>query len=131
MDGNEHKRIGVYICHCGLNIAGMVDVEELAEYAASLDSVAVSRHYRYMCSDPGQALIKEDIKDLGLNRIVIASCSPRMHELTFRQVCQDAGLNPYLYEQANIRELCSWVHDDKNIATEKAKDIVRAAVRRV
>jgi heterodisulfide reductase subunit A len=131
MDGNEHKRIGVYICHCGLNIAGTVDVEELAEYAASLDSVAVSRHYRYMCSDPGQALIKEDIKDLGLNRIVIASCSPRMHELTFRQVCQDAGLNPYLYEQANIRELCSWVHDDKNIATEKAKDIVRAAVRRV
>jgi len=131
MDENEHKRIGVYICHCGLNIAGTVDVEELAEYAASLDSVAVSRHYRYMCSDPGQALIKEDIKDLGLNRIVVASCSPRMHELTFRQVCQDAGLNPYLYEQANIRELCSWVHDDKNIATEKAKDIVRAAVRRV
>jgi heterodisulfide reductase subunit A len=131
MDRNEHRRIGVYICHCGLNIAGTVDVEEVAEYAASLDSVAVSRHYRYMCSDPGQALIKEDIKDLGLNRIVVASCSPRMHELTFRQVCQDAGLNPYLYEQANIRELCSWVHDDKNIATEKAKDIVRAAVRRV
>jgi heterodisulfide reductase subunit A len=131
MDRNEHRRIGVYICHCGLNIAGTVDVEEVAEYAASLDSVVVSRHYRYMCSDPGQALIKEDIKDLGLNRIVVASCSPRMHELTFRQVCQDAGLNPYLYEQANIRELCSWVHDDKNIATEKAKDIVRAAVRRV
>jgi len=131
MNRNEHKRIGVYICHCGLNIAGTVDVEEVAEYAANLDSVVVSRHYRYMCSDPGQALIKEDIKDLGLNRIVVASCSPRMHELTFRQVCQDAGLNPYLYEQANIRELCSWVHDDKNIATEKAKDIVRAAVRRV
>jgi heterodisulfide reductase subunit A len=131
MDRNEHRRIGVYICHCGLNIAGTVDVEEVAKYAASLDSVVVSRHYRYMCSDPGQALIKEDIKDLGLNRIVVASCSPRMHELTFRQVCQDAGLNPYLYEQANIRELCSWVHDDKNIATEKAKDIVRAAVRRV
>jgi len=84
-----------------------------------------------MCSDPGQALIKEDIKNLGLNRIVVASCSPRMHELTFRQVCQDGGLNPYLYEQANIRELCSWIHSDKKIATEKAKDIVRAAVRRV
>jgi heterodisulfide reductase subunit A len=131
MDRNGHRRIGVYICHCGLNIAGTVDVEEVAEYAASLDSVAVSRHYRYMCSDPGQALIKEDIKNLGLNRIVVASCSPRMHELTFRHVCQDAGLNPYLYEQANIRELCSWVHGDKKIATEKAKDIVRAAVRRV
>jgi len=131
MGRNGHRRIGVYICHCGLNIAGTVDVEEVAEYAASLDSVVVSRHYRYMCSDPGQALIKEDIKDLGLNRIVVASCSPRMHELTFRQVCQDSGLNPYLYEQANIRELCSWVHDDKKIATEKAKDIVRAAVRRV
>ena len=131
MGRNGHRRIGVYICHCGLNIAGTVDVEEVAEYAASLDSVVVSRHYRYMCSDPGQALIKEDIKDLGLNRIVVASCSPRMHELTLRQVCQDSGLNPYLYEQANIRELCSWVHDDKKIATEKAKDIVRAAVRRV
>jgi heterodisulfide reductase subunit A len=131
MGRNGHRRIGVYICHCGLNIAGTVDVEEVAEYAASLDSVVVSRHYRYMCSDPGQVLIKEDIKNLGLNRIVVASCSPRMHELTFRQVCQDSGLNPYLYEQANIRELCSWVHDDKKIATEKAKDIVRAAVRRV
>jgi len=131
MDRNGPRRIGVYICHCGSNIAGTVDVEAVAEYAASLDSVAVSRHYRYMCSDPGQALIKEDIKDLGLNRVVVASCSPRMHELTFRQVCQDAGLNPYLYEQANIRELCSWVHDDRDIATEKAKDIVRAAVRRV
>lgn len=131
MGRNGHRRIGVYICHCGSNIAGTVDVEEVAEYAASLDSVVVSRHYRYMCSDPGQALIKEDIKNLGLNRIVVASCSPRMHELTFRQVCQDGGLNPYLYEQANIRELCSWIHSDKKIATEKAKDIVRAAVRRV
>jgi len=131
MDRNGHRRIGVYICHCGLNIAGTVDVEEVAEYAGTLDSVVVSRHYRYMCSDPGQALIKEDIKKLGLNRVVVASCSPRMHELTFRQVCQDSGLNPYLYEQANIRELCSWVHNDKKIATEKAKDIVRAAVRRV
>ena len=131
MNRDEDRRIGVYICHCGLNIAGTVDVEEVAEYAGSLDSVVVSRHYRYMCSDPGQALIKEDIEKLGLNRVVVASCSPRMHELTFRSACQDGGLNPYLYEQANIRELCSWVHNDKKIATQKAKDIVRAAVRRV
>ena len=127
----EEIRIGVYICHCGLNIAGTVDVEELASYALGLPSVVVSRDYRYMCSDPGQTLIKDDIKNLGLNRVVVASCSPRMHEPTFRRACQDAGLNPYLFEHANIREHCSWVHDDRQIATEKAKDLVRAAVRRV
>jgi heterodisulfide reductase subunit A len=127
----EEIRIGVYICHCGLNIAGTVDVEEVASYALGLPSVVVSRDYRYMCSDPGQMLIKNDIKELGLNRVVVASCSPRMHEPTFRRACQDAGLNPYLFEHANIREHCSWVHDDRQIATEKAKDLVRAAVRRV
>ena len=127
----EEVRTGVYICHCGLNIAGVVDVEKLAEYAGTLDSVVISRHYSYMCSDPGQALIKDDIKNLKLNRVVVASCSPRMHELTFRKACQAAGLNPYLYEHANIREHCSWVHSDREIATEKAKDIVRAAIRRV
>ncbi|MFC1990556.1 4Fe-4S binding protein [Chloroflexota bacterium] len=127
----EEIRTGVYICHCGLNIAGIVDVEKVAEYAGTLDSVVVSRHYSYMCSDPGQALIKDDIKNLNLNRVVVASCSPRMHELTFRKACQAAGLNPYLYEHANIREHCSWVHNDREIATEKAKDIVRAAIRRV
>jgi len=131
MKVDAEKRIGVYICHCGLNIAGTVDVEEVARYAGTLDSVVVSRDYRYMCSDPGQALIKDDIKELSLNRVVVASCSPRMHELTFRNACQDAGLNPYLYEQANIREFCSWVHDDRKEATEKAKAIVRAAVKRV
>ena len=130
MDKEEIKT-GVYICHCGLNIAGVVDVEKLAEYAGTLDSVVVARHYPYMCSDPGQALIKDDISNLKLNRVVVASCSPRMHEPTFRKACQAAGLNPYLYEHANIREHCSWVHDDKEIATEKAKDIVRAAIRRV
>jgi len=128
---DTERRIGVYVCHCGLNIAGTVDVEELAEYAATLDSVVVARHYPYMCSDPGQTLIRDDIEHSKLNRVVVASCSPRMHELTFRKACQAAGLNPYLYEHANIREHCSWVHDDKAIATEKAKDIVRAAVRRV
>ena len=124
-------RVGVYICHCGLNIAGTVDVEELTKYAATLPNVVISRDYRYMCSDPGQDLIKNDIKELGLNRVVVASCSPRMHELTFRKACQSAGLNPYLYEQANIREHCSWVHADKKQGTEKAKDLVRAAVQRV
>ncbi|MFC2006481.1 4Fe-4S binding protein [Chloroflexota bacterium] len=131
MGADTQRRIGVYICHCGLNIAGTIDVEKLAEYVGTLDSVVVSRHYHYMCSEPGQALIKDDIKKYKLNRVVVASCSPRMHELTFRKACQAGGLNPYLYEQANIREHCSWVHDDKEVATEKAKDIVRAAVKRV
>jgi heterodisulfide reductase subunit A len=127
----EEIKTGVYICHCGLNIAGTVDVEEVARYAQDLPTVVVARHYHYMCSDPGQALIKDDIKNLGLNRVVVASCSPRMHEPTFRRACQDAGLNPYLFEHANIREHCSWVHADTKLATDKAKDLVRAAVRRV
>ena len=125
----NEKRIGVYICHCGLNIAGTIDVEELAKYAAALPNVVVSRDYRYVCSDPGQDLIKNDIKELKLNRVVVASCSPRMHEHTFRKACLAAGLNPYLYEHVNIREHCSWVHADKKEATEKAKDLVRAAVQ--
>lgn len=124
-------KTGVYICHCGENIARTVDVEKVAEYAAGLDSVEVARHYLYMCSDLGQELIKNDIKELGLNRVVCASCSPRMHELTFRNACLEGGLNPYLYEQVNIREHCSWVHKDRGAATEKAKDLVRAGVRRV
>ncbi len=128
----EEVRIGVYVCHCGLNIAGTVDAEGVARYAGSLPHVVVSRDYRYMCSDPGQDLIKNDIKELGLNRVVVASCSPRLHEPTFRKACQDAGLNPYLYEHANIREHCSWPHaTDKKRATEKAMGLVRAAVRRV
>ena len=124
-------RIGVYICHCGLNIAGTVDVEELAKYAGTLPNVVISRDYRYICSDPGQELIKNDIRELKLNRVVVASCSPRMHEHTFRKTCLAAGLNPYLYEHVNIREHCSWVHADKQQATEKAKDLIRAAVQRV
>jgi heterodisulfide reductase subunit A len=124
-------KTGIYICHCGENIARTVDVEKVAEYAASLDTVVVARHYMYMCSDQGQELIKKDIGELGLNRVVVASCSPRMHELTFRNACREGGLNPYLYNHANIREHCSWVHQDRDAATEKAKDLVRAAVRRV
>ena len=125
------RRIGVYICHCGSNIAGIVDCEKVTEFAGGLDSVVVARAYKYMCSDPGQKLIKDDIKEHELNRVVVASCSPRMHEPTFRRACQDAGLNQYLFEMANIREHCSWVHTDKQMATEKAKALVSAAVRRV
>ena len=124
-------KVGVYICHCGTNIAGMVNVGAVADYAATLPNVQVSRHYAYMCSDPGQALIKEDIRDEGLSRVVVASCSPLMHETTFRQACSDAGLNPYLFQMTNIREHCSWVSDDPLRATEKAKALVAAAVRRV
>lgn len=127
----QDVKIGVYICHCGLNISSIVNVKNVAEHARTLDSVSIVRDNQFMCSEPGQILLKKDIKDLGLNRIVIASCSPRMHEPTFRNACQQAGLNPYLMEMANIREHCAWVHDDKKVATEKAKDLVRAAVRRV
>jgi len=125
------RRIGVYICHCGTNISATVDVEAVTEFAQGLPGVVVARDYKYMCSEPGQNLIKDDIKQMGLNRVVDASCSPRMHEPTFRHACQDAGLNQYLFEQANIREQCSWVHTDKEMATEKAKALVSAAVRRV
>ena len=125
------RRIGVYVCHCGTNIAPMVDVAEVAEFARSLPSVAVARDYKYMCSEPGQNLIKQDIEEQQLNRVVVASCSPRMHEPTFRRACDDAGLNPYLFEMANIREHCSWVHEDSAMATEKAKALVSAAVRKV
>jgi len=124
-------KIGVYICHCGSNIAGTVDTEAVARFAQDLEGVVVARDYKFMCSDPGQELIKKDIKELGLNRVVVASCSPTMHEPTFRRACQDAGMNPYLFEMANIREHVSWVTEDKQAATEKAKALVSAAVRRV
>jgi heterodisulfide reductase subunit A len=124
-------KIGVYICHCGANIARTVDVEQVAEFARGLPSVTVARDYKFMCSDPGQDMIKDDIRELGLNRVVVASCSPRLHELTFRRVLASADLNPYLFEMANIREHCSWITDDKEVGTEKAKAMVSAAVRRV
>jgi heterodisulfide reductase subunit A len=124
-------RTGVYVCHCGTNIAGRVDVEAVAEYANSLDGVALARDYTYMCSDPGQDLIKQDILKHGLNRVVVASCSPLMHEPTFRRALEEGGLNPFFLQMANIREHCSWVIDDRLEATGKAKSLVRAAVRRV
>ena len=124
-------RTGVYVCHCGTNISATVNVEQVVEFARGLDNVAVARDDKYMCSEPGQNLIKEDIKEFGLNRVVVASCSPRMHEPTFRRACHDAGLNPYLFEMANIREHCSWVHEKGESATVKAEALVSAAVKRV
>ncbi len=123
--------IGVYICHCGTNIAGSVNIKELTKFAASLQNVAVARDYKYMCSDPGQEIIVKDIKEQELERVVVPSCSPRMHENPFRKACEKGGLNPYLFEMANIREHCSWVTEDFNLATEKAKALLCAAVRRV
>jgi heterodisulfide reductase subunit A len=122
------SRIGVYVCHCGINIAATVDSEAVAEFAATLPHVVVARDYLYMCSDPGQDMIKQDMRDYDLNRVVVASCSPLMHEPTFRTVVQEVGVNPYYFEMANIREQCSWVHTDRNLGTEKAKEIVAGAV---
>ncbi|MGO9862771.1 MAG: CoB--CoM heterodisulfide reductase iron-sulfur subunit A family protein [Terriglobales bacterium] len=131
LSGPEAVREGFYVCHCGTNIAGTVDVKALAEYAGRLPRVAVSRGYKYMCSDPGQALIEQDIANHKLNRVVVASCSPLLHEATFRRALGRAGLNPFLLQMVNIREHVSWVHLDKKAATEKAQDLVRAAVQRV
>ena len=127
----EEPRIGVFVCHCGLNIAGVIDVEALTEYAKTLPHVVYAEHNRYMCADTGQNLIKEAIKKYKLNRVIVAACSPRLHEPTFRRCVSEAGLNPYLLEMANIREHCSWCHSDyPEKATEKAKDILRMAVAR-
>ncbi len=136
MSGHPHvadePRVGVYICHCGTNIAGTVDVARVAEWAAQCHpAVVVARHYKFMCSSLGQDLIVDDIQQHGLNRIVVAACSPHMHEKTFRQACARAGLNPFLMEMANIREHVSWATDDRDAATRKAQALVKAAVERV
>ncbi len=131
MNANGNVRIGVYICHCGVNIAGMVNVNELREFISRMPDVVIARDYKFMCSDPGQSLIRADIGEFNLNRVVVAACSPLMHELTFRAAAAKAGLNRYLVQIANIREHCSWVHDDSRVATSKAKALVLAAVRRV
>jgi heterodisulfide reductase subunit A len=127
----EEPRIGVYICECGINIAATVDVPAVVEMAAALPGVVVAKQHKYTCSEPGQVMIQEDIRDLGLNRVVVASCTPRMHEPTFQRALAGAGLNPYYFEMANIREHVSWVVHDKEAATEKAKRLVRSAVARV
>ena len=126
---NVELRIGVYVCHCGLNIAGSVDCEAVTEYARELENVVVASDNKYTCLDPGQDIIKNEIREHKLNRVVVASCTPRLHEPTFRKACEDAGLNPYLFEMANIRDQCSWVHlYDREGATQKAKDLVKMAV---
>jgi heterodisulfide reductase subunit A len=127
----DELRIGVFVCDCGLNIAGSVDTEEVRRSAEKLPGVVVSVRNRYTCADPGQAEIKRYIKEYNLNRVVVASCTPRLHEPTFRKCIEDAGLNPYLMEMTSIREHCSWVHlYDRESATKKAKDIVKIAVAR-
>jgi heterodisulfide reductase subunit A len=121
----------VYVCHCGLNIAQTVDCGEVAAAAAVLSDVTVAKGIGYACSEPGQREIREDIDAHGLNRIVVASCSPRLHEPTFRKMLEQAGLNPYLLEMANLREQCSWVHmHEKKAATAKAFDLVKMSVAR-
>ncbi|MBU4317188.1 MAG: CoB--CoM heterodisulfide reductase iron-sulfur subunit A family protein [Proteobacteria bacterium] len=127
----EPVNIGVYTCHCGMNIFPKVDVEAVAEFARSLDFVTMARDYKFMCSNPGQEYIIEDIQKNGINRVVVASCSPRMHEPTFRKTCENAGINPHYFQMANIREQVAWVTLDSKEATEKAKDLVAAAVARV
>ena len=129
---NEDKpRIGVYVCMCGSNIAGTVDVPAVVEAASKLDDVVISRHNKYTCSSPGQSGIQEDIQQHKLNRVVVAACSPRMHERTWRALMTEVGLNPYLLEVANLREHVSWVHPAGDVSTQKAIDLVTAAVRRV
>jgi len=130
-DMTEKPRIGIYVCHCGLNIGATVDVESVAKFAQNLDDVVVSKAYKYTCSDPGQEMIKKDIKEHNLNRVIVAACSPRMHEPTYRKLMEATGLNPYLFEMVNIREQSSWVHmQEPTKATEKAKELVGMAVAR-
>ncbi|MEM3153496.1 MAG: NAD(P)-binding protein, partial [Candidatus Bathyarchaeia archaeon] len=125
----EELRIGVFICHCGLNIAGVIDIKELVEFAKTLPDVVYVKDNRYTCADPGQEEIRKGIKEYKLNRVVVAACSPRMHEVTFRRTVSEAGLNPYLFEMANIREFSSWCHPSTpKEATEKAKELIKMAV---
>jgi heterodisulfide reductase subunit A len=128
------EKIGVYVCHCGTNIAGVVDVENVSKWAGEVledRGVVVSRDYKFMCSSLGQELIQKDIAELGLTRVVVAACSPHLHEATFRTACKKGNLNPYLCELVSIREQCSWVHTDKGAATEKSKAIISGGVERV
>ncbi len=129
--GNGYPRVGVYICDCGANISGTVDVKAVVDETAALPGVVLAREYKYVCSEPGQELIRQDIQEQKLERVVVASCSPRMHETTFQNAVAKAGLNPFYFAMANIREHVSWVIKDKEQATAKAKRLVRAAVSRV
>jgi heterodisulfide reductase subunit A len=131
---NGHNRIGVYVCHCGSNIAGTVDVADVSQWAGEKlkdRGVIIARDYKFMCSSLGQELIEKDIKELGLTRVVVAACSPHLHENTFRTACARAGLNPYLCELVSIREQVSWVHNDKAAATAKSKAVISGGVERI
>ncbi len=130
-NGKEEVRIGFYVCHCGHNIAAMVDCPEVAKYIETLPGVVLSRDYKYMCSEPGQDLVQQDIREYKLNRVVVASCSPLLHEHTFRSATEAGGLNPFFFHMVNIREHNSWVHTDRKEATEKAKGLAHAAIQRV
>jgi Heterodisulfide reductase, subunit A and related polyferredoxins len=130
--GDQEPRIGVYVCHCGLNIAQSVDCHRVAQTVENEDGLMVSKDIVYACSEPGQQQIKQDIIDNGLDRVVIASCSPRLHEATFKKMIDAVGLNPYMLDMANLREQCSWVHmNDKEGATLKAETLVNMAISRV
>ena len=134
VEKKSQERVGVYVCHCGTNIAGVVNVAEVSKWASDNlvhEGVVVARDYKFMCSSLGQELIQKDIKEQKLTRVVVAACSPHLHERTFRNACKGAGLNPYLCELVSIREQDSWVHTDKIAATEKAKAIISGGVARV
>ncbi len=130
--GLKHgERVGVFVCECGMNISDTVDVKAVAEYSLGIPGVVHSSVNKYTCAEPGQQEIRDIIREKKLDRIVVAACTPRMHEPTFKACAKEAGLNPYLVEMANIREHCSWVHtDEKEAATDKANDLVRMAVAR-
>jgi heterodisulfide reductase subunit A len=128
---NGTVRIGFFICHCGVNISSTVNVVEVRDYIAKLPNVINSQDYKFMCSDPGQEIIRNAIKTHKLNRVVVAACSPLMHEPTFRNACEKAGINRFLFQMANVREHCAWVHSDKEKATQKSKALAHAAVARV
>ena len=125
------SRIGVFICHCGENIGRTVDCEKVAASAKTLPGVRCSTHYKYMCSDPGQVMIREAIRAQKLDGVVVAACSPSMHEPTFRRAAAAEGLNPFRCEMVNVREHCSWVHEERDAATQKAIDLVRMMVEKV
>ena len=125
------KRVGVFVCQCGTNIEASVDTEKVAEYAGNLPGAVYSTTYKYMCSDPGQEMIRNAVKEQQLEQVVVASCSPRMHENTFRRAVEAGGLNGYMFEMVNIREQDSWVHHDRGEATRKAMDLVRMGIMKV
>ena len=131
-NGDQEPRIGVYVCHCGLNIAQSVDCHRVAQTIEHEDGVVVAKDIVYACSEPGQQQIKQDIIDNGLDRVVIGSCSPRLHESTFRKMVESVGVNPYMLDMANLREQCSWVHmNDRENATLKAETLVNMSISRV